>query len=116
MIIVVSATAPFIYGQIVSFAEKVPSYVAAIEAKAGPLLDFVASELNGQDKPGIGENAAQYAGTAVQWVAKALARVLGLSFRRIQFTSDLLPADIVGVSVFKQDQGEFDYTIKIFHF
>jgi len=77
MIIVVSATAPFIYGQIVSFAEKVPSYVAAIEAKAGPLLDFVASELNGQDKPGIGENAAQYAGTAVQWVAKALARVLG---------------------------------------
>jgi MoxR-like ATPase len=35
--------------------------------------------------------------------------VLGLSFRRIQFTSDLLPADIVGVSIFKQSKGEFEF-------
>ena len=42
-------------------------------------------------------------------LAQALARVLGLSFRRIQFTSDLLPADIVGVSVFRQDRGEFEF-------
>lgn len=77
LIIVVTATAPFIYGQIVSFAERVPSYVAAIEAKAGPLLDFVASELNAGDAPVIGESAAQYASTAVQWAARALARILG---------------------------------------
>ena len=42
-------------------------------------------------------------------LAQALARVLGLSFRRIQFTSDLLPADIIGVSVFRQESGEFEF-------
>jgi len=42
-------------------------------------------------------------------LAQALARVLGLSFRRIQFTSDLLPADIIGVSVFRQDSGQFEF-------
>ncbi|MDH4124788.1 MAG: AAA family ATPase [Gammaproteobacteria bacterium] len=52
-----------------------------------------------EDLPGLGKTM----------LAQALARVLGLSFRRIQFTSDLLPADIVGVSVFRQDQGEFEF-------
>jgi MoxR-like ATPase len=42
-------------------------------------------------------------------LAQALSRVLGLSFSRIQFTSDLLPADIIGVSVFRQDSGEFEF-------
>jgi MoxR-like ATPase len=42
-------------------------------------------------------------------LAQSLARVLGLSFNRIQFTSDLLPADIVGVSVFRQEKGEFEF-------
>lgn len=77
MIIVVSATAPFIYGQIVSFAERVPGYVAAIQAKAGPLLDYVSAELAVEEAPSIGESAAQYASTAVQWAARALARILG---------------------------------------
>lgn len=52
-----------------------------------------------EDLPGLGKTM----------LAQALARVLGLSFRRIQFTSDLLPADIIGVSVFKQDIGEFEF-------
>jgi MoxR-like ATPase len=52
-----------------------------------------------EDLPGLGKTM----------LAQALARVLGLSFRRIQFTSDLLPADIVGVSVFKQSKGEFEF-------
>ena len=52
-----------------------------------------------EDLPGLGKTM----------LAQALARVLGLSFRRIQFTSDLLPADIVGVSVFRQDKGEFEF-------
>jgi MoxR-like ATPase len=52
-----------------------------------------------EDLPGLGKTM----------LAQALARVLGLSFRRIQFTSDLLPADIVGVSVFRQERGEFDF-------
>jgi MoxR-like ATPase len=52
-----------------------------------------------EDLPGLGKTM----------LAQALARVLGLSFRRIQFTSDLLPADIVGVSVFRQASGEFEF-------
>lgn len=52
-----------------------------------------------EDLPGLGKTI----------LAQSLARVLGLSYRRIQFTSDLLPADIVGVSVFRQQQGEFEF-------
>lgn len=52
-----------------------------------------------EDLPGLGKTM----------LAQSLARVLGLSYRRIQFTSDLLPADIVGVSVFRQEHGEFEF-------
>ena len=52
-----------------------------------------------EDLPGLGKTM----------LAQSLARVLGLSFRRIQFTSDLLPADIIGVSVFRQESGEFEF-------
>lgn len=52
-----------------------------------------------EDLPGLGKTM----------LAQALARVLGLSFSRIQFTSDLLPADIIGVSVFRQESGEFEF-------
>ncbi|NND46708.1 MAG: AAA family ATPase [Woeseiaceae bacterium] len=52
-----------------------------------------------EDLPGLGKTM----------LAQALARVLGLTFSRIQFTSDLLPADIIGVSVFRQDSGEFEF-------
>ena len=52
-----------------------------------------------EDLPGLGKTM----------LAQALSRVLGLSFRRIQFTSDLLPADILGVSVFRQNTGEFEF-------
>lgn len=50
-----------------------------------------------EDLPGLGKTM----------LAQAIARVLGLTYQRIQFTSDLLPADIVGVSIFRQQQGEF---------
>jgi MoxR-like ATPase len=52
-----------------------------------------------EDLPGLGKTM----------LAQSLARTLGLSFRRIQFTSDLLPADIIGVSVFRQNSGEFEF-------
>jgi MoxR-like ATPase len=52
-----------------------------------------------EDLPGLGKTM----------LAQALSRVLGLSFRRIQFTSDLLPADIVGVSIFRQEKNEFEF-------
>ncbi|MDE2497610.1 MAG: AAA family ATPase, partial [Xanthomonadaceae bacterium] len=52
-----------------------------------------------EDVPGVGKTT----------LAHALATTLGLSFRRIQFTSDLLPTDIVGVSVFDRDSGAFRF-------
>ena len=52
-----------------------------------------------EDLPGLGKTT----------LAQSLARVLGLSFNRIQFTSDLLPADILGVSVFRQQTGAFEF-------
>ena len=39
--------------------------------------------------------------------AHVMARSLGLQFQRIQFTSDMLPADIIGVSVYERDSGGF---------
>jgi len=50
-----------------------------------------------EDLPGLGKTI----------LAQSLAKVLGLSYQRIQFTSDLLPADIIGVSVFQQASGAF---------
>jgi MoxR-like ATPase len=52
-----------------------------------------------EDLPGLGKTM----------LAHSLAKTLGLGFRRIQFTSDLLPADIIGVSVFRQNSGEFEF-------
>src|SRR6185295_12668787 len=52
-----------------------------------------------EDLPGVGKTT----------LAHALARVLGLSYQRIQFTSDLLPADVLGVSVFHRDSGRFEF-------
>ncbi len=64
--------------------------IAALLAKGHILLE---------DVPGVGKTT----------LAHALARSLSLSFQRIQFTSDLLPADIVGVTIYKQDQQEFEF-------
>ena len=52
-----------------------------------------------EDLPGLGKTM----------LAQALAKTLGWTLRRIQFTSDLLPADIIGVSVFRQESGEFEF-------
>ncbi|MDH3254701.1 MAG: AAA family ATPase, partial [Acidobacteriota bacterium] len=52
-----------------------------------------------EDVPGVGKTT----------LAQALARSLGLDFQRIQFTSDLLPSDILGVSVYRQDSHDFEF-------
>jgi MoxR-like ATPase len=52
-----------------------------------------------EDIPGVGKTT----------LAHALAGVLGLTYQRIQFTSDMLPADIIGVSVFDADTGQFRF-------
>lgn len=52
-----------------------------------------------EDLPGMGKTTLSH----------ALARILGLSYQRIQFTSDLLPGDILGTSVFDKDSGQFTF-------
>jgi len=52
-----------------------------------------------EDVPGIGKTT----------LAKAVARSLGCSFRRIQFTPDLLPSDITGIYFYNQKVGDFEY-------
>ncbi len=52
-----------------------------------------------EDVPGVGKTT----------LAHALARVLGLSHQRIQFTSDLLPADVLGVSIYNRESGGFEF-------
>lgn len=50
-----------------------------------------------EDLPGMGKTSLSH----------ALAQTLGLSYQRVQFTSDMLPADILGVSIFDKQQSEF---------
>jgi MoxR-like ATPase len=52
-----------------------------------------------EDLPGVGKTT----------LAHVLAKLLGLHFHRIQFTSDMLPADILGVSVFDRDSSTFKF-------
>lgn len=52
-----------------------------------------------EDVPGVGKTT----------LVRALAKSLGCEFRRIQFTPDLLPSDVIGVSVWNQKTGEFEF-------
>jgi MoxR-like ATPase len=52
-----------------------------------------------EDVPGIGKTT----------LANALARALDLSFHRVQFTSDLLPSDVIGLSIYNQRSGHFEW-------
>src|SRR3954452_3840026 len=71
-------------------SEVVQFAIASLLAKGHILLE---------DVPGVGKTT----------LAHAIARSMSLSFQRIQFTSDLLPADIVGITIFNQDRQEFEF-------
>ncbi|MFH2066528.1 MAG: MoxR family ATPase [Pseudomonadota bacterium] len=60
---------------------------------------FAKGHLLIEDIPGIGKTT----------LAKVLAKCLGLTFQRVQFTSDMLPGDILGVSIFKPKTGSFEF-------
>jgi MoxR-like ATPase len=60
---------------------------------------FAEGHLLIEDVPGVGKTS----------LAKAMARVIGGQWRRIQFTPDLLPSDVTGVSVWRRERGDFEF-------
>ena len=86
-------------------ADRVRENVGKVIVGKAPVVDLLLVALFAQghvlleDVPGIGKTT----------LAKSLARSLGASFQRIQFTPDLLPSDVTGVSVFNQKTGDFEF-------
>ena len=71
-------------------SEVIRLAVVALAARGHILLE---------DIPGVGKTT----------MARALARATGGNFRRIQFTSDLLPSDVIGVSVWNEETRQFEF-------
>lgn len=84
--------------EILSNVEKV------IIGKREPILDIMKGIIAGghiliEDVPGVGKTT----------LVKALAKSLNLTYSRIQFTPDLLPSDITGISIFNQKEMQFEF-------
>ncbi len=86
-------------------ADKLRANVEKVIVGKGEVIDLALAALlaNGhvliEDVPGIGKTT----------LAKCIARSLGCTFRRIQFTPDLMPSDITGVNYFNQKKSEFEF-------
>ncbi len=84
-------------------AQEVLSEVSRVIVGYGEILQqlFISLLVNGhvllEGVPGLGKTV----------MAKTFAKTLGISFRRVQFTPDLLPADITGTKIFDQNEGAF---------
>ena len=75
---------------IVGKTDVIRKVLMAVYAKGNVLLE---------DLPGVGKTT----------LALAFAKVLGLDFKRVQFTPDTMPSDITGFTVYNKDTGAFDY-------
>jgi len=86
-----------------SIAQDVLSEVSRVIVGNGEILQqlFIALLVNGhvllEGVPGLGKTV----------MAKTFAKTLGISFKRVQFTPDLLPSDITGTKIFDQNEGAF---------
>ena len=91
--------------KIKEFSERVISHLEKVIVGKRATLEQVVIGLLCQghllieDVPGVGKTM----------VARSLARTLGGTFRRIQFTPDMLPSDVTGVSIFNQNSREFEF-------
>jgi MoxR-like ATPase len=89
--------------KIKQLSERVKSNIQKVIVGKGEVIDellialFASGHILLEDVPGMGKTL----------MAKAMARSLDLTFRRIQFTPDLLPTDISGLNYFNQKAGEF---------
>ena len=92
-------------GRVQEVAERARANVERVIVGKGEVIDMVLVALlcEGhvllEDVPGIGKTM----------LAKSIARTLGCSFRRLQFTPDLLPSDVTGLSFFNQKAQEFEF-------
>lgn len=93
-----------------NYQEDIYAIVRSVESvivgKRRVIEKIVAALISGghvllEDVPGVGKTV----------MVRALAKSLGCSFKRIQFTPDLLPSDITGVSVFNQKLGDFEFKV-----
>jgi MoxR-like ATPase len=93
------------YNDFAQRAEQVVDNVErAVSGKRGDVFQAVVALLAGghvliEDVPGVGKTL----------LAKSLARSIEAEFRRIQFTPDLLPADVTGLNVYNQGEGSFEF-------
>jgi MoxR-like ATPase len=91
--------------EVQDFSQRLVENLEKVIVGKRPTLDLVVIGLLCQghllieDVPGVGKTM----------VARSLARSLGCSFNRIQFTPDMLPSDVTGVSIFNQVSREFEF-------
>jgi MoxR-like ATPase len=86
----IQATAAQIGAVVIGKQTQIRLALACILAKGHLLVE---------DLPGVGKTT----------LSQAIAISLGLDFKRVQFTNDLLPADIVGLSIYQRDSGKFEF-------
>jgi MoxR-like ATPase len=91
--------------QVQAFAERVIANIERVIVGKRAVVElaviglFCEGHLLIEDVPGVGKTM----------LARSLARSLGCSFRRIQFTPDMLPSDVTGVSIFNQASHQFEF-------
>ena len=88
-----------------SIAQEIVENVSKVIVGKRPVIERALAAIIAQghilieDVPGVGK----------PMLAKSISTSIGCSFKRIQFTPDLLPSDIVGVSIYNQSTGEFQF-------